>query len=75
MTCLSLRCLLSVLVNTKDAKIGCFAFGSHVTVEGKGLVKVEEVKTGDRVLTTSTLTGEVMYSDIIMIMHQASRHY
>ena len=63
-----------VVVPTKDVKIGCFAYGSTVRTEAKGVISIEDVRTGDRVESMSP-DGKVIFSDVIMIMHQVmSRH-
>ena len=54
---------------TKDAKIGCFAYGSTVRTENRGVVLIEDVRTGDKVESMSA-DGEVIFSDVIMIMYQ-----
>ena len=55
---------------TKDAeKLGCFAYGSTVRTKNKGVIHIELVRTGDKIESIST-DGEVVFSDVIMIMHQ-----
>ena len=57
-------------VPTKDAeKLGCFAYGSTVRTKNKGVIPIEYVRTGDKVESMTT-DGEVVFSDVIMIMHQ-----
>lgn len=56
-------------VKDEDAKIGCFAYGSTVRTQNRGVISVEQVKTGDVVESLSE-SNTVIYAPVIMIMHQ-----
>ena len=56
----------------EDAKIGCFAYGSTVRTQDRGVIPVEYVKTGDMVESLSD-SNDVIYSPVIMIMHQVGK--
>lgn len=61
-----------LVVKDEDAKIGCFAYGSTVRTQNRGVIPVEQVKTGDVVESLSE-SNTVIYAPVIMIMHQVCK--